>query len=104
MAILSGPGRKKTEATLDAVSEETDALVCQPGETIALSIVGTYTATVQLQRSFDGGVTFYGVEDYAATGATNTQKDIIVSAPLAYKLVMTARTSGDATCILISSG
>lgn len=105
MAVLFQPGRKKSTATVDAVSEGTDALQCKPGETLSISIVGTYSGTVQLQRAFDG-VNFLPVEDYTSDGsaATNTQKDIIVAAPLAYHLVMTARVSGSADLIIASSG
>lgn len=103
MAVISTPGRKKTTATIDAISEETDGLMVQAGGTIALFISGTYTGTIQLQRSFDGGASYLAVEDYAATGASNTQKDIIVSAGLVYKLASTAWTSGSAEAGLLSS-
>lgn len=102
MPLQLQPGRKRSAATIDAISEETDALLVHAGSTLSFSISGTYTGTIQLQRSFDG-VTFYGVEDYAATGASNTQKDIIAAASVFYKLVASAWTSGSADVTLVTS-
>lgn len=103
MAVISISGPKKTSVTIDAVDEETDTLVVRAGETVSFVVSGTYTGTIQLQRSFDGS-TFYAVEGYAATGASNTQKDMIVAVNQFLKLKASAWTSDSATAELYSSG
>lgn len=104
MAVLSSSGPKKSEVTIDALSEETDTIVVRAGETLSVSIDGSYTGTIQLQRSFDGS-NWKSVEDYAATGTTNSQKDIIAAVNGFWRLIATAWTSGTgATAILASSG
>lgn len=104
MAVLSSSGPKRSQVTIDAISEETDTIVVRAGETLSLSIDGSYTGTIQLQRSFDG-TNWKAVEDYAATGATNSQKDIIAAVNAFWRVISTAWTSGTgATVILASSG
>lgn len=102
MALISTPGRKKSSVTIDANGEETDALLVHAGGTYYLSISGDYTGTITLQRSLDG-VTFRSVEDYAATGASSTQKDVIASVSAFYKAKATAWSSGSADVDLATS-
>lgn len=104
MAVISISGPKKTEVTIDAVSEATDTLVVRAGETVSISVDGTYTGTIQLQRSFDG-TNFKAIDEYVGTGsAANDQNDLIVSVNQFLKLVATAWTSGSLTASLNSSG
>lgn len=104
MAVISINGPKKTEVTIDAISEETDTLVCRDGEMVSISVDGTYNGTIQLQRSFDG-TNWKALEAYTSAGsADNDQKDLIVSTNQFLRLIATAWTSGSATAILRSSG
>lgn len=103
MAVISINGAKKTEVTIDAVSEETDTLVVRDGEMVAISVDGTYTGTIQVQRSFDG-TNWKAIDEYVGAGATNDQNDLIVSTNQFLKIVATAWTSGSATARLQSSG
>jgi len=102
MALITITGPKRSAATIDANGEETDALLTHMGDMLSLSITGTYTGTIQLQRSWDG-VTFIEVEDYTATGASTTQKDIVAAVNVFYKLKSTAWTSGSADVTILSS-
>lgn len=103
MAVISISGPKKSEVAIDAVSEATDTIVVRAGETVSISVDGTYTGTIQLQRSFDG-TNFKAIDEYVGAGAANDQNDLIVSVNQFLKLVSTAWTSGSATASLNSSG
>lgn len=104
MAVISISGLKRTEVTIDAVAEETDTIVVRAGETVAISVDGTYTGTIQLQRSFDGTNWKAIDESVGAGSAVNDQNDLIVSVNQFLRLVATAWTSGSATASLTSSG
>lgn len=104
MAVISISGSKKTEVTIDANGEATDTLVVRAGETVAVSVDGTYTGTIQLQRSFDG-TNWKSIDESVGSGsAVNDQNDMIVSVNHFLRLVATAWTSGSATASLTSSG
>ena len=104
MAVISINGPKKTEVAIAAISEATDTLVCRDGEMVSISVDGTYTGTIQLQRSFNGA-DWKAIDEYTGTGvAANDQNDLIVSTNQFLRLVATAWTSGSATAGLRSSG
>ncbi len=60
-----------------------------------LSITGTFVATVQLQRSFDGGLTFPSVEEFTApTEKTGEAAAGIGDVSVIYRVSVTNFTSG----------
>ena len=67
------------------------------GGYLALSISGTFAATIDLERSIDGGVTYTVVESYTAATEVNVHT---VSQSIQYRLNCSAYTSGSAVYFL----
>lgn len=64
----------------------------------SLSLTGGATATVQLQRSFDKGVTWGSVEEFVDTNAEKIGEEYAHA--VLYRLECTAYTSGTVTYFL----
>lgn len=65
---------------LTGSGQNTSEMVTGQQEEVAVSIGGTFSATVQLQRSLDGGTTWHPV-----TAAENTSQDQSAAIELDYK-------------------
>ena len=70
------------------------------GGLLALSISGTFVATVVLQRSLDGGSTYQDIESYTAPAEVNVEA---ANQSVLYRLNCSAYTSGTATYYLGSA-
>lgn len=65
-ADQTGGNRIVESASLTAENTFTEATEFYFGASFNLSISGTWSGTITLQRSFDGGVTWLDVQDYTA--------------------------------------
>lgn len=77
------------------------AIIAPTDRVLNVNISGTFSATLQLERSFDGGATWIGVSrDVVGTVATYTSPSSFqvreTESGVLYRLSMTARTSGTA--------
>jgi len=89
-AILSG--------TFGATGESTDVPLFR---NFNISIQGTFTATVHLQRTFDDGATWETTATYTAPVSTAGEE---IEKGVSYRLSCSAYTSGTATYRLGQSG
>ena len=88
------------EASFTAPSQATDELTIRGKFTFFVR--GGATATVELQRSFDEGVTWGIVESHTADVEKNGEEH--VSGGVRYRLFCSAHTSGTATVRLQRRG
>ena len=79
----------EVNANLTSNGQSTTKLHVRPG-IASVSLSGTFTATVALQRSFNDGDTWVTVESY--TGAT--EKNMEIGEPMFIRFNVTAFTSG----------
>lgn len=101
MAIISTPGRKKAEATLDAATESTDWLLARKDDMVSFSISGAaLDGTYEIQRSLDGGTTALMVEQFIVNGAVATERDVRAAATCLYRIYMVARNSGSVAAVV----
>ncbi len=68
-------------------------LIGPPFNLLSISVGGTFTATIALQRSFDRGATYETVESYTAPVAKNME----VAENQFVRLACTAYTNGSPT-------
>jgi hypothetical protein len=64
-------GSEKKSATISAQDTFTSSLYLDTGESLIMSLTGTWSATATLQRSFDNGVTW--LDYYEVTGNTSLE-------------------------------
>ena len=102
---LTQPGQYET-ATVDAVSEQTEAIRVSgtnAERSFFYEITGTFVGTVVLQRSVGGELNYQDVASYTAPVSTSLT-DGLDGQVIYYRLRMTAYTSGSAVCSLTYSG
>lgn len=83
----------KAEATFTTTGQETDEVALRGDFNV--SITGTWSGIIDLQRSFDDGSTFNTLSDGSFTSSED--KVALNPEPAIYKLVATAISSGSAT-------
>lgn len=101
MAIISTPGRKKAEATLDAANESTDWVLARANDMVSFSVKGAaFDGVYEIQRSLDGGTTALVVESFTVNGAANTERDVRAAATCLYRIFMLSRNSGSVAAVV----
>lgn len=90
-----GTAYQRATASLTGTSQQTDPLTCLPGDKVAISISGTFTATAMLQRRLDGS-NWHNVPNPDDTfGWTSaTEKTYDVDSRQEVRVACTAYTSG----------
>lgn len=97
MPTLNEAGRKNVSASIAGAAQQTAWLQVDKNERYTVSLSGTFSATVEFQRSFDGGVTPLAVESYTAP----TEKDGVAGENMLIRLACpTTFVSGPAVARL----
>ena len=88
---------QSTNSTFTAISQNSAEVKAPNAELMTLSISGTFTGTIALQRSFDAGATWITVESYTVASEKNIEQ---ASKDFIWRLATTAWSSGTATYYL----
>lgn len=83
-------------ASLTANNTGIGPLVVNDAKLYSISLSGTFTATISLQRTFDNGATWVTIKTYTAAAEETGQ----VAEACQVRLQCTAYTSGTAVCRL----